>query len=81
MVTVTATPLRGGHEAWAVAYCPAGKKPVGGGFDLGLQPMFVLGSQPQGLANDGPPGWKVRVNNVSGQDRTFLVYAVCASAP
>ncbi|HJU88551.1 MAG TPA: hypothetical protein VJ672_04120 [Gemmatimonadaceae bacterium] len=79
LVSYTAAAVRPGHEAWGVALCPAGKKPISGGFDFGPENLHVRVSKPQGLANDGAPGWKVLVDNAGSTSKAFVVYAVCAS--
>lgn len=79
LVTYTAAPVHPGHEAWGVALCPAGKKAISGGFDFGLENLHARVSKPQGLANDGPAGWKVLVDNAGSTRKSFVVFAVCAS--
>ena len=74
------------------AMCPAGKKPLGGGwFPVDNQgSLNVLGSFPAdpGGGSGGPPtnpsdfqGWALYANNpnLSGGTATAIVYAVCAT--
>jgi len=65
----------GGQNSGSVA-CPAGKKVLGGGVsstsgDLGHN---VNSSYPTSETT-----WRADVNNNSGQDRSFIVYAICAA--
>jgi hypothetical protein len=76
-VTSGAFTALAGHQTRGTVACPAGTVPLAGGevvtsFDLHAN---VNSSFPQA------GGWAVDVNNGSGADTTFTVYATCAQQP
>jgi hypothetical protein len=66
--------------------CPAGKKAVGGGFELaaGGLPVDVQFSEPTGQVGQAPTGWSAFALETTSIDAaeewSFDVYAVCADA-
>jgi hypothetical protein len=76
-ITATGNDVQMGHAAW----CPEGKKAVGGGFWLLTPPagkdFFVQRSAPGNLADGDGRGWVVGISNPSRHLMEFSVYAVC----
>jgi hypothetical protein len=77
---VTSAPVTAvnGRQTAAPVACPGPTKPVGGGAHVDSASTLV------NLNSSYPVGkrkWLVRVNNVSGADVTFEVYAVCIDRP
>ena len=79
-VVVTSSPVTAvsGRQTPAPVVCPGTTKPVSGGAHVDSSSTLV------NLNSSYPVGrhsWKVRVNNLSGVDVTFEVYAVCIDRP
>jgi hypothetical protein len=77
---VTSAPVTAvnGRQTHAPVACPATTKPISGGAHVDSSSTLV------NLNSSYPVGrrsWSVRVNNLSGADVTFEVYAVCVSRP
>jgi hypothetical protein len=86
---VTSPTIANGVVIGATATCPAGFKVIAGGVDpANVLAMFVVESEPviDGvdifLVPDGlhsaPNGWRVFVENLTGDPRVFKVVAICA---
>jgi hypothetical protein len=73
VVVTTTTPLANGAFAGLSAPCPAGKKVLGGGLEIGNF-VKILGSLP---LPDGT-GWRIDARNDSGVDINMQAFAVCA---
>ena len=79
-VVVTSAPVTAvnGRQTDAPVACPGTTKPVSGGAHVdSSSPLVNLNSS----YPVGRHSWKVRVNNLSGVDVTFEVYAVCIDRP
>jgi hypothetical protein len=73
-----------GSQAWFLALCPAGKKPVGGGYEVfgGAGPQLsAIASHPFNNGA-GQLGWRIQLrNNTSAPITTTVrVHVVCALA-
>ena len=77
VVGVTNQAVGAGQTAVAVAECPAGKKPLGGGVYAGSSALRVVASFPLGAPSD-PTGWFGTVANEGADDSIFDVYVICA---
>ncbi|MEH6375297.1 hypothetical protein V7793_13320 [Streptomyces sp. KLMMK] len=62
-----------GGAATAIASCPAGREPSGGGGIRSGKGLFLTGSSPQGNA------WVVRFSNKSPVERRGSAFAVCTA--
>jgi hypothetical protein len=74
------TALNPGTASWYVVLCPAGKQPVGGGFEVfgGSGPQLnLISSHP--YDNSPTVGWRVQLrNNTSAVVTTTVrVYGIC----
>lgn len=78
VVGVTNQSVAAGQAATAVAECPAGKKPLGGGVYAGSTDLRVVASFALG-APSSPTGWFGTVANQGG-DTIFDVYVICAGS-
>jgi hypothetical protein len=66
-----------GFQSRALARCPKGKVPLGGG-------AFILSNSTRASINSSFPSgrdWVADVNNASGLDTTFTVTAICGVKP
>lgn len=66
-----------------IMYCPAGKKPLSGGYDMSTGSRVVTVDQNH-YYNLGGEGWKVsaRLTNANGNptpDYTFAGWLICAT--
>jgi len=62
----------------AVAWCPAGKKPIGGGVGTPNYDLQIIGSTPVHNPYTGQDGWGGGVFNNWPQEFWVDVYAICA---
>ena len=77
----SSTSINPGTSSWFVVLCPAGKRPVGGGYELnggGGAQLNTIASHP--YDNSPTVGWRVQLRNNSGAlvTATVRVHAVCA---
>ena len=69
---------RNGSQSFGTADCPAGTVVWGGGAEIGTASLDAnIGTS----VPNGSGEWAVFVNNVSGADTDFNVYAICADQP
>ena len=73
-VVTASISLAAGAETMTQAYCPAGKKAVGGGFSSGQ----LLTTQQSYPANNDA-AWSVYAKNTGNANTNLNVYAICAS--
>ena len=74
----TVTP---GQLGSAFAECPAGKKPVGGGYGVnGPPPFSTYFSAPSINLQNEPVGWVASINNEGAENLIVFAYAICVTA-
>jgi len=77
---MTRAVVPGGATQSVHATCPAGKKVLGGGFDIETpDEVKVFSSEPSdGHGNLVDNGWDVMVHNIDSQGRQTTAIAICA---
>jgi hypothetical protein len=80
VVTPFAQTLAKAAQATLGSDCPAGKSPIGGGFEVSNPSFAVIGSGPE---TSPQPRWAVTVRNSANntQTGTITVRAICATTP
>ncbi len=71
-----------GQQSFSRVACPAGTVALSGGA-IGFAPGLGqnLNSSDPVLSGDVATGWDVAINNASGADSSYQVYAICAAEP
>ena len=82
LVRAPALDIAGGQSRVAIAQCPAGKKPIGGGFIInGPRTWIVIEDEPRVDASFNENGWGTALDNLGTSPVRLFVTAICAIVP